>query len=331
MATAWSIRWPAAATRTSTCWISASGQQTRLTDAPSIETAPSYSPDGSKIVFESDRSGTQQTLRDAGRRGRAGADLVRGRAAMARRSGRRAATDRLHQAEPGPLLHRRDAHRRIGRAAADRVAARRGPDLVAQRPGDHVHPPIARAKVAGRRSIPWTSRAGTCARCPPIPSPRTRPGRRFFRDACISTPGNKVLVSTPIGPRTRNGRKHMTTEYQGDPAARRAGPGGLHQSRPLRQGAAPTGRTARWAPASTSPACGKRPDQPGLFPADHRRQGAFRRRSAHADARSAADPGRAGAVAQQQSDLQVALIEGHADEQGTPPTTSRWATGGPIR
>ncbi|WP_417672808.1 Tol-Pal system beta propeller repeat protein TolB [Pseudodonghicola sp.] len=37
-----------------------SGQQTRLTNAPSIETAPSFSPDGSQIVFESDRSGTQQ-------------------------------------------------------------------------------------------------------------------------------------------------------------------------------------------------------------------------------------------------------------------------------
>ena len=36
------------------------GQNQRLTDAPSIETAPSLSPDGSQIVFESDRSGTQQ-------------------------------------------------------------------------------------------------------------------------------------------------------------------------------------------------------------------------------------------------------------------------------
>ncbi len=36
------------------------GQSTRLTNTPSIETAPSYSPDGSRIVFESDRSGTQQ-------------------------------------------------------------------------------------------------------------------------------------------------------------------------------------------------------------------------------------------------------------------------------
>jgi TolB protein len=32
----------------------------QLTNAPSIETAPSFSPDGSRIVFESDRSGTQQ-------------------------------------------------------------------------------------------------------------------------------------------------------------------------------------------------------------------------------------------------------------------------------
>jgi TolB protein len=32
----------------------------QLTNAPSIETAPSFSPDGSQIVFESDRSGTQQ-------------------------------------------------------------------------------------------------------------------------------------------------------------------------------------------------------------------------------------------------------------------------------
>ncbi|MFV0243754.1 MAG: Tol-Pal system beta propeller repeat protein TolB [Qingshengfaniella sp.] len=38
----------------------ATGQRTRLTSAPSIETAPSHSPDGGQIVFESDRSGTQQ-------------------------------------------------------------------------------------------------------------------------------------------------------------------------------------------------------------------------------------------------------------------------------
>ncbi len=36
------------------------GGHQRLTEAPSIETSPSLSPDGSQIVFESDRSGTQQ-------------------------------------------------------------------------------------------------------------------------------------------------------------------------------------------------------------------------------------------------------------------------------
>jgi len=36
------------------------GASTRLTSAPSIETAPSFSPDGTRIVFESDRSGTPQ-------------------------------------------------------------------------------------------------------------------------------------------------------------------------------------------------------------------------------------------------------------------------------
>ena len=33
---------------------------TRLTDTPAIDTAPSYSPDGARICFESDRGGTQQ-------------------------------------------------------------------------------------------------------------------------------------------------------------------------------------------------------------------------------------------------------------------------------
>ena len=36
------------------------GTPTRLTNAPGIDIGGSFSPDGSKIVFESDRSGTQQ-------------------------------------------------------------------------------------------------------------------------------------------------------------------------------------------------------------------------------------------------------------------------------
>jgi TolB protein len=39
---------------------SAGGQSTRLTDSPGIDIGGSFSPDGSKIVFESDRSGSQQ-------------------------------------------------------------------------------------------------------------------------------------------------------------------------------------------------------------------------------------------------------------------------------
>ena len=39
---------------------SGGGQWQRLTTSPGIDTGGSYSPDGSKIVFESDRSGAQQ-------------------------------------------------------------------------------------------------------------------------------------------------------------------------------------------------------------------------------------------------------------------------------
>jgi TolB protein len=60
MAAAWCFRWSRGATATSTCWTSRPGQRTQLTNAPSIETAPSFSPDGSQIVFESDRTGGQQ-------------------------------------------------------------------------------------------------------------------------------------------------------------------------------------------------------------------------------------------------------------------------------
>ncbi len=36
------------------------GAPRRLTSAPGADTSPSFSPDGRQIVFESDRSGTQQ-------------------------------------------------------------------------------------------------------------------------------------------------------------------------------------------------------------------------------------------------------------------------------
>ena len=65
------------------------GVSNRLTSAPSIETAPSFSPDGSQIVFESDRSGTPQlyVMSSGGGEARGSAS---GRGATVRRSGRRA-------------------------------------------------------------------------------------------------------------------------------------------------------------------------------------------------------------------------------------------------
>ena len=41
-------------------WICAPATLTRLTDGTAIDTSPCYSPDGSKIVFNSDRGGSQQ-------------------------------------------------------------------------------------------------------------------------------------------------------------------------------------------------------------------------------------------------------------------------------
>ena len=45
---------------TSTRWTCAAGRQRRLTNSPAIDTSPCYSNDGTQIVFNSDRGGTQQ-------------------------------------------------------------------------------------------------------------------------------------------------------------------------------------------------------------------------------------------------------------------------------
>lgn len=72
-----------------------------MTNAPSIETAPSYSPDGSQIVFESDRLGGQQLYIMGGGRRRAAADLGRGRALWHPGLVAAGRLHRLHQAESG--------------------------------------------------------------------------------------------------------------------------------------------------------------------------------------------------------------------------------------
>ncbi len=116
-----------------------SGQTTQLTNAPSIETAPSFSPDGSPHRLRERPLGQSAALHHAGGWRRGDADQLR-RGPLwhpglepARRH------DRLHQAECGPFPYRSDAHRRQRRATADRVLPRRRPDLGAERPGDHVH------------------------------------------------------------------------------------------------------------------------------------------------------------------------------------------------
>ena len=68
-----------------------SGGLSQLTNSPSIETAPSFSPDGSQIVFESDRTGVPQIYVMPARAARARASRA-ARGAMAPRSGHRAAT-----------------------------------------------------------------------------------------------------------------------------------------------------------------------------------------------------------------------------------------------
>jgi TolB protein len=64
---------------------------TRLTDTPAIDTAPSYSPDGTRICFESDRGGSQQIYVMSATAARPAHQLRRGFVSRPR-SGRRAAT-----------------------------------------------------------------------------------------------------------------------------------------------------------------------------------------------------------------------------------------------
>ncbi len=66
-----------------------SRQVQQLTNVPAINTAPSYSPDGSQIVFESDRGGTQQIYIMNADGSNQQPHQLSGTAAIRRRCGRR--------------------------------------------------------------------------------------------------------------------------------------------------------------------------------------------------------------------------------------------------
>jgi TolB protein len=99
----------------------------RLTNSPAIDTSPSYSKDGTQIVFNSDRGGSQQLyVMGAGGGGRAAHQLRRwplchAGVVAARR------LHRLHQDHRRQLRHRRHAAGRQRRALAGQRLPGRGP------------------------------------------------------------------------------------------------------------------------------------------------------------------------------------------------------------
>ncbi len=140
------------------------GGLTQLTNAPSIETAPSFSPDGALW-----HSGLEPAWR----------------------------LHRLHQAERRPLPHRGDADGRIGRAAPDGQLPGRGSDLGAERAGSDVH---AGNQRGGRADEPVVGRHH---RAEPEADPDRRPGQRpglvaAFAMKCDAAPDSqrrtKLLV-----------------------------------------------------------------------------------------------------------------------------------------
>ena len=95
---------------------------TRLTDTPAIDTAPSYSPDGMRISFESDRGGKQQIYVMAANGGQAQrisfGDGSYSTPVWSPRGDYIAFTKQMR----GQIRHRHHEARRIRRANADRKA-----------------------------------------------------------------------------------------------------------------------------------------------------------------------------------------------------------------
>jgi TolB protein len=127
--------------------VSAQGGASQLTDTPGINVGGSYSPDGSKIVFESDRSGSQQIyVMNADGSNQHRISFFGGQAP--RPNGARAATR-----SPSPAL-RAICHcgdRSAGRLSpSDPQLAGRVADLGAQWPH---HPVLPHRKGTGRSSL----------------------------------------------------------------------------------------------------------------------------------------------------------------------------------
>ena len=131
---------------------------TRLTDTAAIDTAPSYSPDGARICFESDRGGRPQIYVMAAHGGVGAAHQLRRRLLFDAGLVAARRLHRLHQAGPGPLRDRHHEAGRLRRAHPDRGLPQRRPDLGAERPRDHVLPRSGRQCRAALYTVDVTGR-----------------------------------------------------------------------------------------------------------------------------------------------------------------------------
>ena len=159
-------------------------QLTRLTDSPSIDTAPSYSPDGSADRLRvGSRRAAAALCHERGRRRRRSASASAA-AATARRSGRRAATS-------SPSPSRRAASFKIGVMRPDGSGERiltegfhnEGPTWSPNGRVADVLPRYRRRRAAARSSGRSTSPATTSRWCRRRALPRTRRGRRCSAEA----------------------------------------------------------------------------------------------------------------------------------------------------